>query len=1044
MAIPHIVALYQWLLSKESRGFPVLSDDNFTTEVMEEAKTQSLLNKEIFIKRIARLRGMKQTPAPEDLESAWFDNSEDYAGLSDFIGFIHDQITEEQQHPLQLTLNYLLIHPETATHPLEAFNTLFTAWMAANPIAAVTWYEDEATQEKLLSISQETRLAIGKVLGEHYLQESRELFKSIEHPIGLIPLFAEYYDNPDRTAAFILFLLEQGTTPKEKSEIAGKIIQSGLLHEFFLTHARFMESRDNPVTQLYGLLSTFIEAKYLVEKAQTTSVMTQAERLSNKRCFESYALDGAEKHAQLEVIETHPVAFDAAPPPDHFKPFYHLFGQRFLLNLLSYYRIGHHASVKGMLEHQFNHLADDGLSARELVQLLKGLARENQEPLLRAMAELLQETTINALIESDSFAVFHLIPFKPALLDKLDATQVQRYIASIRPDDNPFDQLILLRTMLAQLESRSNASEVTALVFDKMIEVLMSSPNLSGTRLIETLRSVAAGVPRCKELLQQQATRLATLLNQSIEATMATSEGLTPDTFITLADVWRSLSQKLNTLKEISPYLASDFPRDKYAFYVSVVKAAVRVHEKAQSELKATSPDYQVIPFNLQATLSHFFPVVEEQEQLQNYPEDSVSEHERTLIEVIAAIDNEALWAQAILLLEAPPIHRLDWTERDYGGNTVAELVAKQGNNRFIQYLLEENKLNSAAVSHLLKKTIAASQWETVKQLIHLTGDNKPDIESVSDALVAATKAGQLERLLRVNDAPTPGFFLTQPNKIRLPIEPTSLTALTTAHGEEETVKQLIKLSPELLKSLVTRTNVTDYSGRTFTNISPFQYSLWAMDWHMWDMMLDSLQEAFNEGYTEADAIRCEMLRQYKEVVDTRGVDYTLNGEAIQGERHFDLKPLIDALDTYVKNFDSWDWPHREKHWCHAVGMLQRLVPAHIAQHYCEDKSFDGNKPFHGANFSRSLQFNNFLSGGIESWFPLSQDNRLGFDFAIYNYAGEAGGGCVCGRPGAAAASNSAALSALCKLGTNNIESLSERLATPLQKRDLDVSHRMS
>ena len=203
-------------------------------------------------------------------------------------------------------------------------------------------------------------------------------------------------------------------------------------------------------------------------------------------------------------------------------------------------------------------------------------------------------------------------------------------------------------------------------------------------------------------------------------------------------------------------------------------------------------------------------------------------------------------------------------------------------------------------------------------------------------------------------------------------------------------------------------------------------------------------QRDANEGYTEADTIREKMLRQYKEVLDTHGVDYTLNGEAIRGERHFDLKPLINALDTYVKNFRSWDSSQQKEYWCHVVGQLQRLVPAHVAQHYCEETSFDGDKPFHGANFSRFLQFNNFLLGGIESWFPLSQDNKLGFDFAIYNMPGEvarAGGPSMSTRRiYVRAGGNSAGLSALCKEGTNNVEALSERLATPLQKRDLDAS----
>jgi hypothetical protein len=1043
MAIPHVVRLYQWLRSKPNTPFPTLSDIAFSPIVILDAIMQSKKNQLFFMRKVAHIKHLQHIPKVEDLKLAWFDNSEDYTGLSHFIGFILEQVTkEEQQHPLQLTLNYLLIQLETATHPLEAFNTIYTAWMASNPIAAVTWYEDEATEKKLLLISQEPRLAIAKVLVEHYLQESRDLFKLVENPLGLISLFSEFYYNPQRTAAFILCLLEHPSTSDEMSEIDDKIIQSGLLHEFFLTHAGFMRSHDNPITQLYALLGKFEQAISLVNTAHLISVMTQAElhvaesaeqagEACNTRYFESYALDGTEKRYQLKVVETHPVAFDAVPPPEHFKLFYRLFDQRFLFNLLNYYRTSHDASVKQILEYQFNHLTDDGLSDRALMQLLNVLARENQDSLLRTMAELLQEATINTLIESGSFAIFHLIPFKPLLLEKLNLELVQRYIASIKPNDNLFEQMILLRTILDQLNYRCEAFEIKVLVFDKIIGVLMNSPNLDDARLIETLRSVA-DAPRLKELLQEQTTQLADLLNQSIITTIASPEGLTPDTFIALVDAWHSLSRRQNTLKEISLDLASDFPLDKYAFYVNVVKAAAAAHEKAQFELKVILPEYQVAPLNLQAILSNFFPV-----ELQNYPEDSVSDQERTLIELLASIENEMLWAQAIQLIEAPPINRVDWASKDYGGHSIIELAEKKANSLFIQYLFKKNMLNQAAVNHLLKMAIGASQWDTVKQLIHLTGDNKPSIEFVSDALVAATKSGQLEYLLRANDAPALGFFPTRPNSIRLPVEPAPLTALIVAHGEEETVKQLIKLSPSFLRALVTRTQVTDYSGRTFTDISPFQYSIWALDWHMWGMMLESLQNASSKDYAEADAIREEMLQQYKEVAETHGVDYTLGGEVIPAEHHFDLKPLINALDIYIKSLDSWDWMQLEDYWCKTVGQLHRLVPAHIAQQYCEEKIFDGNKPFNSADFSRSLLLRIFLSDTRPPWFPLSHNTRLGVHFAVYNFRGIPS---ISKSPGAGVVNNLEALSVLYKVGTSNFKALSEHLPILLQKRRLDLS----
>src|SRR3990167_8986428 len=178
----------------------------------------------------------------------------------------------------------------------------------------------------------------------------------------------------------------------------------------------------------------------------------------------------------------------------------------------------------------------------------------------------------------------------------------------------------------------------------------------------------------------------------------------------------RNLARKRAVLKKIAPDLVSDFPNDQYAFYVSVVKAVLA---------------HQGDHFNLQTTLTQFFLPVTEQERLLHYSEGSVSEHERALIELLAAINHEGVWVQAIQQLEDLPINRLNWVEQPYNGHTLAELASKQGNHSLIHYLLKENKLNQAGVNHLLRTAIAAKEWDTVKHLIYLPGANKPDLESV-------------------------------------------------------------------------------------------------------------------------------------------------------------------------------------------------------------------------------------------------------------------------------------------------------------------------
>ena len=53
--------------------------------------------------------------------------------------------------------------------------------------------------------------------------------------------------------------------------------------------------------------------------------------------------------------------------------------------------------------------------------------------------------------------------------------------------------------------------------------------------------------------------------------------------------------------------------------------------------------------------------------------------------------------------------------------------------------------------------------------------------------------------------------------------------------GEQDQAEKIIKDNPSLLLSPGT---VTDLSGREFKQITAFQYVLWALDWHMWKMLL--------------------------------------------------------------------------------------------------------------------------------------------------------------------------------------------------------------
>src|SRR3990167_4985391 len=193
--------------------------------------------------------------------------------------------------------------------------------------------------------------------------------------------------------------------------------------------------------------------------------------------------------------------------------------------------------------------------------------------------------------------------------------------------------------------------------------------------------------------------------------------------------------------------------------------------------------------------------------------------------------------------------------------------------------------------------------------------------------------------------------------------------------------KELLQKSPEFL---LERSNVTDWAGRTFKNITAFEYALWAKDFKMIEMMLGCIPET-----PEGDEIRAKLLEQYKHVTAPTyaggGLTYTHtyerpNLDALgipdgtvstvteeHTENHFYSTQLCAAYQDYDTHFDNnvdgsaRTWPQRDAYWTKLIGKLQRLLPVHILQRYC-----DPNTPFYplpqfNSGFKRAADFYNYL-----------------------------------------------------------------------------------
>ncbi len=170
---------------------------------------------------------------------------------------------------------------------------------------------------------------------------------------------------------------------------------------------------------------------------------------------------------------------------------------------------------------------------------------------------------------------------------------------------------------------------------------------------------------------------------------------------------------------------------------------------------------------------------------------------------------------------------------------------------------------------------------------------------------------------------------------------------------------------------------LTDYSGRTF-NCTAYEYAYWAKDTHMCRML-----EAHMDNETKAN-----MLRRI-DLIEKEGLPWQQHGQNHKTP-HFDMKPLIDALQAYVDGYPQWNRDSNYNAMTAAwmkVGLAQRDLPVHVVNEYCRpDRSFYLLPAFNEDKLPRELMFNNWNSRRDEPLFPLviSATSGLGVDFSLW------------------------------------------------------------
>ncbi len=157
------------------------------------------------------------------------------------------------------------------------------------------------------------------------------------------------------------------------------------------------------------------------------------------------------------------------------------------------------------------------------------------------------------------------------------------------------------------------------------------------------------------------------------------------------------------------------------------------------------------------------------------------------------------------------------------------------------------------------------------------------------------------------------------------------------SEGKQKEVTEILKNNKKLNLAFC-KGRLQDPSGRVFNCISPFQYAVWALDWHMWKAIQPFLSEEEQKNQLNA-------LQQEK----------TEHGE------YFDFSSYVNSLQFYAKYYQEWVDEEKRDYIVKTIGQQQRALPMHVIHTYCRtDIQYDENSTFKEEKLPRETSLNSY------------------------------------------------------------------------------------
>ena len=608
----------------------------------------------------------------------------------DFMAICHKELKASGElGSFILALKYLLSDQSAISDKTAKISTLFLMLLTVEKKQALDFYKQNQGALNIPAITSAVELVIAVDQTRQHLALLTSQLSTEEHRFTLAALFLSFIEDVEKFAAAILWLSES-LSPED-------IIQTHLLQKFMVYHAAFLHSEDSEIKQLYQLLGKFSETKRLVEIA--ASVPCEELGLG----FSAYSVKG-EPLVPGELLSVQR-QLKLTPTQANFDALYNVFNISFLNLALEVYAEYPSEAWQRILYDSLN------LNIKHLPAFINFIAMKVPTR-LETLVSLISEATLENLLQQRNGAVWHFLPFRPTLLQRLTNSNIASYLEELRSQEiSNFELLAQFMALFGVLCGANKAAAVQ--VYEAILDIALEHAELlEDDVLIKLLKRFSA-----KDMIIEARSQT---LQARFDLYLAelTSGPLNVKNYHMIEDVWHSVLRQLHTLSRLVS-IAHRCPRNKHEFQACIAKAYI-----------SNDPEN----FNL----TDFLQVLD---LPQEFSSGRVSSYEKLLIEILTTIDDKTLRDSIIELLETNENISQRWMHEAYGEEVVLRKAVKQDNVGLVEWLDENIHLNQDTLCAEVAFAAKAGKWKVATYLCEscaLPQNSYPPI------LLLAAEGGQL------------------------------------------------------------------------------------------------------------------------------------------------------------------------------------------------------------------------------------------------------------------------------------------------------------